>query len=233
MAAWLVSVAIVLGAMVLAGRGEWLIRTGHMAERHGLIVIIALGEVIVAIGLPVVDALEEGDGVPARTLVALVASGVFACLLWWGYFDRPGPALEHRGEGLSTDVERGRYIRDIYTWAHAPIVGGIILSATALEEIALHPADPVPAAFRAMLVGGLVLIAGGVAAGIWRAFRTLPRERLVGSVVIALGLALGGDVDGVVLLSGVVTVMAVVLVVEHLRIERPRPARVATSDPPG
>ena len=95
---WLLSAAIVLAAMIAAGRGDWIVRSGHFAERHGLIVIIALGEVVVAIGLPVVQALEAGDGIPGRTVVALAASGVFAGLLWWAYFDRVGPALEHRAE---------------------------------------------------------------------------------------------------------------------------------------
>jgi low temperature requirement protein LtrA len=77
-ALWLLAVAITLGAMIVAGRGEWIIRTGHFAERHALIVIVALGEVIVALGVPVVNALEEVGGVPGSTVVALIASGVFA-----------------------------------------------------------------------------------------------------------------------------------------------------------
>jgi low temperature requirement protein LtrA len=216
---WVVSLVIVLAAMVAAGRGEWLIRTGHMAERHGLIVIIALGEVIVAIGLPVVDALEGGDGLSSETLMALLASGVFACLLWWGYFDRPGPSLEHRGAGLDGDVARGRYVRDVYTWAHAPIVAGIIVSAAALEEIALHPGDAVDASFRVMLAGGLALGMVGISAAIWRAYRVVAVERLAGAGLVALVVVAGGSLDGVQLLVLVVLVMAATLVVEHIRVE--------------
>ncbi len=185
-ALWLVTVAIVVGAMVRAGRGEWLIRSGHMAERHGLIVIVALGEVIVAIGLPVVEALEGDEGISGLTVVALVASGAFAALLWWSYFDRPGPALEHRGGEVESDRDRGRYVRDVYTAAHAPLVAGVILSAAALEEIALHPGDPVDLSFRLMLAGGLTLGVVGVAIAVWRAFRAVARERLVAVAVIAV-----------------------------------------------
>jgi low temperature requirement protein LtrA len=217
---WLLAVAIVLAAMIIAGRGEWIIRSGHMAERHGLIVIIALGEVIVAIGIPVVDALETEEGLAALTLIALVASGVFASLLWWGYFDRPSPALEHRGEAIEGDNERGRYVRDVYTWCHAPIVAGVILSAAAIEEIALHPGDPVPISFRLMLVCGLAIQLTGVAAAIWRAFHAVARERLVGATVVAVLVLAGDAVDGVWLLCAVVAVMAVTLLFEHLRVER-------------
>lgn len=216
---WLVTAAIVIGAMVAAGQGEWLIRSGHMAERHGLIVIVALGEVIVAIGLPVVGALDDGETLPGPTLLALVASGAFACLLWWSYFDRPSPALEHRGEDLTGDNERGRYVRDVYTGAHAPIVAGIILSAAALEEIALHPSDPIETSFRVMLAGGLALAILGVVAGIWRAFHIVARERVVGAALIAAAIAATGDVDGVYVLLLIVAIIFVVLVVEHFRIE--------------
>ena len=216
---WIVSLAIVFGAMVAAGRGEWIIRSSHFAERHGLIVIIALGEVIVAIGVPVVAGLEAGTGVPGRTVAALVTSGAFAGLLWWGYFDRIGPALEHRAEAIEGDQARGRYVRDIYTWAHAPIVAGIILAAAALEEIAVHPTDQVDLSFRMMLLGGLALLVVGASAAIWRAFRRIPRERVASLGVLALLLASGSSIEGVVLLVAVVAVMAVTLAAEHVRIE--------------
>ena len=62
------------------------------------------------------------------TLTALLASGAFAALLWWAYFDRPSPGLEHAASKLESRAA-GRYIRDVYTWAHAPIVAGVILAA--------------------------------------------------------------------------------------------------------
>ena len=224
-AAWILSGAIVLVAMLLSGDGTWIVRVGHFAERHGLIVIIALGEVIVAIGLPVVDSLEAGEGVPARTLVALAASAVFASLVWWGYFDRPGPALEHRGQQLD-EADRGRYVRDVYTLGHVWIVAGIILSATALETIALHPAEPVSVAFRAMFAGGLALAVAGVAFGVWVAFRVVAVERVAFVVALVLLILALGSLDGLWILIGVDVLIALTLVVEHRRIERPAPATV-------
>ncbi|MFZ6003256.1 MAG: low temperature requirement protein A [Actinomycetota bacterium] len=217
---WLLSLAIVLGAMIAAGRGDWIIRSGHFAERHGLIVIIALGEVVVAIGAPVVRALEEGEGLPGARVVALLASGVFAGLLWWAYFDRVGPALEHRAERIEGDVERGRFVRDVYTWAHAPIVAGVVLAAAGLDAIAEHPNADVALAFRAMLLGGLVLGVVGISAAVWRAFHAVARERIVAAVPIGALLLLGGSVNGAVLLVTVDVFLAAMLLVEHTRIER-------------
>ncbi len=216
---WVIGVLIINAAMILAGSGDWVVRAGHFAERHGLIVIIALGEVIVAIGLPVVTALEGGEGIPGDTVAALVASGVLAGLLWWSYFDRYSPALEYRGEHLSDAQEEGRYMRDVYTWAHAPIVAGIILAASALEEIALHPTDEVSGAFRLMLWGGLALFAFGVIASIWRAFRMVPPERLAALAVIALLLTVGGSWKGVYLIIALDVVVFLALVVEQIRVE--------------
>ncbi len=220
MIAWGVAIVIVLAAMILAGQSEWLIRIGHMAERHALIVIIALGEIIVAIGLPVVAALSDGDGLDLATIGALTAAGAFAGLMWWAYFDRVMPALEHRGEAVEGDRDRGRYVRDIYTWAHAPIVAGIVLAAAALEEVALHPESPVPTAFGVMLAGGLALTTAGVAAAIHRAFSVFPPERIVGLAAIVVWVFAGASLNGVTILAGVVALMAVTLVVEQQRIER-------------
>ncbi len=221
LAFWLGAVAIVLWAMIRAADNEWLVRPGHFAERHGLIIIIALGEVIVAIGIPVVAALEKDGSLPVATILALLASGAFAGLLWWAYFDRPSPGLEYGASRLD-GLAAGQYIRDVYTWAHAPIVAGVILAAAALEEIALHPRDAVPFEFRAMMAGGLFLFLIGVYLALWRAFRAQARERLVGAVVIAAIVFIGGSLEGLVLLSLVVAVMFVVLLIEHRRVERRR-----------
>ena len=216
---WLGATAIVLWAMIRAAEGEWPVRSGHFAERHGLIVIIALGEVIVAIGVPVVATLQKGDSLSGATISALLASGAFAGLLWWAYFDRPSPGLEFAAGRLESKA-LGQYVRDVYTWAHAPLVAGIILSAAALEEIALHPRDHVDLEFRAMLAGGLFLFLIGVFLAVWRAFRAQARERLVGSIVIAAVVFAGGSLEGVLLLTLVVAVMFIVLLIEQRRITR-------------
>ena len=176
---WAAALAIVVAGTVRAGRSEWLIRPKHFAERHSLIVIIALGEVIVALGIPVVEVLtdDERGGLPAETVMALVLAGVFACLLWWGYFDRPLPALEHRHGQHDDPRERGRYARDVYTYLHSPIVGGVVMTAAALEEITLHPTEPLDEPFRWLLAGGLALYLLGVVAAIHRAFAKIAVER--------------------------------------------------------
>jgi low temperature requirement protein LtrA len=215
--AWILGVLIVIWSTIRAGGGEWIIRAGHFAERHGLIIIVALGEVIVALGNSLVAPLN-GEGFSAASVIALVAAGVFAGLLWWAYFDRVQPAFEHRAEE-TPPTERGRFARDVYTYAHAPIVAGIILAAVAMEEMALHPSDPLPAAFRAMGAAGMVLYFGGVGIGVYRAFGAFARERFVAVLAICMLMLVGSDVSGVVLLVAIDVILLVTLIVEQFRIE--------------
>ena len=220
---WTIAVLVVLVGTIRAGSSEWLVRPGHFAERHGLIVIVALGEVIVAVGLPVVDALRDGNGLPSRAVTVLVAAGVLAVLLWWGYFDRPLPALEHRHSQLEDGTTSGRYARDIYTYSHFPLVAGLILTAATLEEITLHPTRPLPGPFRWMLLAGVVGYLIAVVIAVARAFdRSLARERLAAAALVAALIALTGNVDAIVVLICLDVLILAVLVAEHLRIEVPK-----------
>jgi low temperature requirement protein LtrA len=229
-AAWIVGLLIFVGSTVVAGSGEWAVRAGHFAERHALILIVALGEVIVAIATPLVASLEEGEGLSSATVLALIAAGLFAGLLWWAYFDRPQPALEY-GLDRSPLAAKGRYARDVYTYGHMPIVAGVIAAAAALEEVTLHPQDPLPLDFRVMMFIGLVLFFGGVGIDVFRAWRAVARERIAGGVLTVVLLLAAADLDGVVLVLLVDLLILLVLIAENWRIERLGSAATAPTDP--
>ena len=226
---WLLGLGSILYGTIRARRGTWVVRIGHFAERHGLILIVALGEVVVAIGIGIIDSLAESGALPSAVVLGLIAAGLFAGLLWWAYFDRVQPGLEWRGEQLDGQ-QRGWYAVDVYTYLHALLVSGVIISAAALEEIILHPSDPIPLAFRVMLAGGLVMFLLGTVACVARAFRVIVPERIVASVVIVALVAIGGSWSGVVLLSVLDVVLFAVLIAEYLRVERPRSSN-ASADP--
>ncbi|MGH1492053.1 MAG: low temperature requirement protein A [Acidimicrobiales bacterium] len=217
---WVLFVLLLLSGMGIARFGDWLVRPGHFAERHGLIVIIALGEVVVAIGIAVVSSFEDAAGLPNDTLIALGAAGAMAGLLWWSYFDRVLPALEHRANEL-TGRPRAHFIADVYTGFHIFIVAGIIALAAAAEEILLHPRDAVHTEFLVMFVGGLALYFGGIAVAAYRAYRAIAKERILAMTTIALVAILGSSMDGVVLLIIVDVILLVTLLAEHRRIEAP------------
>ena len=219
--AWLIAVMVFAWSTWRAGDVEWLIRSGHFAERHGLIVIVALGEVIVAIGIPVVGRFLDTEGtIESGTLWALILSGVFAGLLWWSYFDRLGPALEHRVESLE-GKSRGRLARDGYTYFHLFIAGGVIMAAAALEEITLHPAESLATVWRVLLLIGIASFLLGMVAAVYRAFGVIAKERLIAIGIVAVGLPLMADLDGLIVLAVLDLVLLGMLVTEHLRIEGP------------
>ena len=216
--AWIAGILVFIYATIQAGSGEWIVRAGHFAERHGLIIIVALGEVIVALGNAVAIPLDDEVGIAAGSVVALVAAGIFAGLLWWAYFDRVQPAFEHRAEETPA-ADRGRLARDVYSYSHAPIVAGIILSAVAMEVMALFPSDPLPPAFRAMSAAGILLYFGGVGIGVYRSFAVIARERIVAVALIGLLMLTGSGIAGLVLLILVNAILLVTLIFEYLRIE--------------
>jgi low temperature requirement protein LtrA len=219
--AWILGIVVFIYSLVRAGQAEWIVRPGHFAERHGLIVIVALGEVIVAIGIPVVERLTEGEsGIGAMTASALILSGILAGLLFWSYFDRFAPALEHRSEEITDRNQRGRLARDAYTVCHLFIVGGVILTAAALEEVTLHPAEPLDAVWRWMLFIGLASFLLGVVVAVHRAYGIIARERIIAVVILAVLLPVVAQVNGLWVLALVDFALAGMVITEHIRIER-------------
>ena len=140
-------------------------------------------------------------------------------MLWWSYFDRPLPALEHRHGQLTDANESSRFARDVYTYNHFFIVGSILVMAAALEEIMLHPGAPLPDAFRWMLFIGVSGYLLGVVMSIVRAYANLAIERLVAVVALAVLIALTASLDGMWLLIAVDGLLLAMLAIEHYRVE--------------
>ncbi|MFF7201458.1 low temperature requirement protein A [Streptomyces sp. NPDC008141] len=129
---WLGAVAIDYSGIWITGSSGWRVASpGHFAERHGLIVIIALGESIVAIGVGV-----SGYPVSAAVLGAAAAGLLVVAGLWRLYFRQVAEAAEHRLAALTGD-DRTRFARDAYTFLHLPLVAGIVVSALGMKK-ALH-----------------------------------------------------------------------------------------------
>ncbi|MGW6918687.1 low temperature requirement protein A [Kitasatospora sp. NPDC054939] len=133
---WLGAVAVDYGAIYLAGASGWQVAApGHFAERHGLIVIIALGESIVAIGVG-----ASGLPVSAPALAAAVTGLLVAAGLWRLYFRRIADPVEHRLTSLD-GTDRTRLARDAYTFLHLPLVAGIVLTALGMKAVLHQVAD--------------------------------------------------------------------------------------------
>jgi low temperature requirement protein LtrA len=137
---------------VLVGRGSgWRVAPRHFAERHGLIVIIAIGESIVAVGVG-----AAGLPLDAGRVTAALLGITIAAALWWAYFDWASIVTE-RMLGRLTGAERAALARDAYSYLHLPMVAGIVLFALGMKKTLADVDDPLETIPTAALGGGLAL----------------------------------------------------------------------------
>jgi low temperature requirement protein LtrA len=115
--------------------GGWRVSPAHFAERHGLIIIIALGESIVAIGVG-----ARGEALDAGVIAAALLGIAVVTALWWAYFDVVAIVAERKLTELS-GVAQASLARDTYSYLHLPMVAGIVLFALALKQTLGHIGD--------------------------------------------------------------------------------------------
>ncbi len=178
---WLVALLLDAGGPLFIDPAGWRLVAGHFAERHGLIVIIALGESIVAIGV------GAGAIVDAGVVACAVIGMVLAAALWWIYFDVTSIAAENNLRSLPVGRERNALARDAYSYLHFPMVAGIVLVALGLKKTLNHAGDPLDLVPTVALVGGVSLFLLAIVAFKARSIRIVNRERvIVGLAVLAL-----------------------------------------------
>jgi len=150
-AVWLVALAIdYLGPVVVGIGGGWRVAPEHFAERHGLIVLIALGESIIAIGLGAGFELDTGVIVAAAFGIVVVSA------LWWLYFD-VAAIMARRRLMQATGLELHRLALHAYSYMHLPLIAGIVLFALGLKTTVDHPGDPLDTVPAVALCGGAAL----------------------------------------------------------------------------
>jgi low temperature requirement protein LtrA len=127
------------GVWLTSRQGNWRLRSaGHWTERHGLFIILAIGESVVAIG---VGAATQPISTPL--LVAAILGVAAAVGLWWLYFDVASLAAEDRLAETHGQA-RVRLALEAYTYGHFPIVAGIVLAALGVEGVLAHAGDSKP-----------------------------------------------------------------------------------------
>jgi len=215
---WLASLLVDLGASRAAQRGDWQIRAGHFAERYGLLVIIALGESIVAIGAGI-GSSRVGLTLGATLVIATLATS----LLWWSYFDWVAERVESHLRSLS-GAAQGGFARDAYTILHYPLVAGIVLFAVVVAEITAHPAEQLEPLARTLLALGFALVLLSFVVSAYRATRRIPYTRTGAAIAIGLVSASGASLDGLILLgidSAIILAMLAYETWAHQEPERP------------
>lgn len=180
---WALTVLLDLIAAAVGAHEEgWNLHPEHFAERHGLFVIIALGETLIVAASGLTGATMTSDLMGVAVLAVATT-----CALWWTYFPKSKPTMEHAMASCFGSV-RSRLARDGYSLLHFPMVCGIIAFATAIEIVAAHPSEPLAFSGRLALAAGLLLFVGGMAVAMWRATcgRLWPRAILIAVTAAAV-----------------------------------------------
>jgi low temperature requirement protein LtrA len=194
------ALAIGLFGPLLGGPGGWRVEPAHFVERHGLIVIIAIGESLVAIGLG-----TRSTRLGPSVIVAAVLGFVVATSFWLAYFD----FFPIRGQQLLADrsgTQRTALARDVYTYLHLPMVAGIVLFAFAMKTTLAHVGDELHIIPALGLCGGPALYLFAYVALRLRVARTLGRGRFVAAILCSLLIPLALVVPAIVALALVATV---------------------------
>jgi low temperature requirement protein LtrA len=210
-AMWVVALLLDTGGPFLFGQDGWKLVPGHFAERHGLIVIIALGESIVAIGIGANDAIDAG------IVVAAVLGIVVAASLWWVYFDVTAIMAARRLAQATPGREQNGIARDSYSYLHFPMIAGIALIAVGLT-VTLGDVDAslkiVPAS--AMLGGASLYLLAHVAFRL-RNMHTLSGRRLVCALVLLALLPAATALPALATLAILAGLLAMLIAYEAIR----------------
>ena len=209
---WVMVIAADLAAAAVAGKSEsWNLQIPHFAERHGLFVIIALGESLIAVGVTASGVERTGS-----LVTVMLAGTAIACLLWWTYFVWLGPRLEHAAADAPREVQAA-LARDTYSFLHFPIIFGVICLAVGLEAAVAHPTDPLDSASLAFLVSGVIMFVLSAGLAHWRATGRPPVERLVWVVALALLATLAADASAAWVLTIVIVALVGLIAAEAAR----------------
>ena len=214
---WALALLADYGGTYLGGSKGWRLRSpGHFAERHGLILIVALGESIVALGvgaaqLPVSWPIVSGS----------IAGLVLSATLWWAYFDITALQGEH-ALANEPEVTRPRLARDAYSFLHFPLLTGVVVLALGLKKVLEYVgdteqhqlSDPLTGIGLYALFGGVVMYLLGHVAVKWRIAHFLPVDRLVAAGILTVLAPVAGLMPALAALALVAGVMLAVMTFE-------------------
>jgi low temperature requirement protein LtrA len=210
-ACWVAALLVDYGGIVARGVEGWRIEPGHFAERHNAVIIIALGESIVSLGLGAGGApLDSGVITGALLGVATAAA------LWWAYFDVVSIVAERRLRRAGPG-EQVRIARDSYTYLHLPMVTGIVVFAIGVKRTLAHVGTHLPLVVAVALCGGVALYLLALSAFKRRNVGSFNRQRLVVAALLACLIPAAAGVPALLALGLVTAVTCGLIAFEVLR----------------
>src|SRR3954453_1645790 len=179
-ALWAAALALDMAGPLFFGVEGWVLVPGHFAERHGLIVLIAIGESIVSVGAGATRELDAG------VITAAILGVTVAAALWWLYFDVVAIAAGRKLARMPVGREQNSMARDSYSFLHLPMVAGIVLIALGMKKTLAHVDHQLDDVIAVAMFGGTALYLLAHVAFRFRNLRTINKQRLVTAAVLAL-----------------------------------------------
>jgi low temperature requirement protein LtrA len=215
-AIWCAALVEQVVGLCLAGVRGWHVSPSHFAERHGLIIIIALGESIVSIGVGAAG-LEVDAGVIVAASLGILATSA----LWWAYFDVVAPVAERRLRRAQGE-ERARLARDSYTFLHLPMLAGIVLLALGIKKAIGHTHDDLELVPAVALCGGAALYLLALVAFRLRNVHTWNVQRAIAGLVCVALIPLATAVSALAALGLITAVLCTLIAYEAVRFAEAR-----------
>ena len=207
-AIWAVALALDMLEPFLFGSEGWKLHPGHFAERHGLIIIIALGESIVAIGV------GAGHDVDAGVVAAAVLGIAVAGALWWLYFDIVALVAERRLNNAAVGREQNDIARDSFSYLHFPMVAGIVLLALGMKKTLGHVDEPLKTVPAAAMLGGTAVYLLAHVAFRWRNVHRFSTQRLAAAIFLCALIPLATELDALLTLALLAVLLCALIVYE-------------------
>jgi low temperature requirement protein LtrA len=209
---WALALLLDMAEPFFFGSEGWsLDHPSHFAERHGLIVIIALGESIVAIGV------GAGAEVDAGVVAAAILGIAVAAAIWWLYFDVISMLAERKLASLPPGRERNDLARDVYSYIHFPLIAGIVLGALGLKKTLAGVGEELPGVEAFAMLGGSAVYLLGHVAHRFRNVRTVNRHRLVCALLALALIPLALALPALATLAILAVVLWVLIGLESIR----------------
>ena len=209
---WAVALALDMAEPFFFGSEGWsLEHPGHFAERHGLILIIALGESIVAIGV------GAGTEVDAGVVAAATLGIAIAAAIWWLYFDVISMLAERSLTQLPPGRERNELARDTYSYLHFPMVAGIVLVALGLKKTLADVGAELDVVIATAMLGGSALYLLAHVAHRLRNIGTVNWHRLVAAVAALALIPVAVEIPALATVAALALMLWVLIGLEAVR----------------
>jgi low temperature requirement protein LtrA len=208
-ALWALALFLDMAGPYFFGAAGWKLVPEHFAERHGLIVIVALGESIVAIGVGAAGELDFGIGAVAVLGVALASA------FWWMYFDIVALVSARRLADAPAGRVRNELARDSYSYVHLLLVAGIVLVALGIEASIAHYDEHLHAETAFALFAGTALFLLGLVAFRYRHVRTINQRRTLAAIVLLILIPVAIELPALASMALVVALVWAVIALDH------------------